>query len=93
MVLTDLGRRLTGALNSLTRSPVIDEKSLDASLKEIATALLQADVNVQLVSGLRNRVKEKVIPVLDKEGKKGGVEGMEKVRRMVQKVGSTTFER
>lgn len=33
---------------------------LDACLKEIATALLQADVNVRLVANLRNNVKKRV---------------------------------
>jgi SRP54-type protein, helical bundle domain len=65
MVLADLGRRLTAALGELNRSPVVDEALLDATLKSIAAALLEADVNVRLVSQLRNRVKTKVIPQLD----------------------------
>lgn len=34
-------------------------QTLDACLKEIATALLQADVNVRLVAGMRANVKKR----------------------------------
>lgn len=60
MVLAELGQRITGALASMSSAPVIDEATLDACLKEIATALLQADVNVRLVANLRNNVKKRV---------------------------------
>ena len=53
MVLADLGRKITGALHSMTAAAVIDEEVLDAMLKEICTALLEADVNVKLVMQLR----------------------------------------
>lgn len=33
---------------------------IDALLKELTSALLEADVNVKLVASLRNRVKTKV---------------------------------
>ncbi|EEB91017.1 hypothetical protein MPER_10696 [Moniliophthora perniciosa FA553] len=60
MVLADLGRKLNAALSSLNRAPVIDEKVLDATLKEITAALLESDVNVKLVASLRPQVKAKV---------------------------------
>ncbi|KAL6779796.1 SRP54 [Auxenochlorella protothecoides x Auxenochlorella symbiontica] len=60
MVLAELGQRVTQALASLSAAPVIDEAVLDACLKEIAAALLQADVNVRLVASLRNNVKKRV---------------------------------
>lgn len=60
MVLAELGQRLTGALASMSSAPVIDEATLDTCLKEIATALLQADVNVRLVANMRNNVKKRV---------------------------------
>lgn len=60
MVLAELGQRITGALAQLSASAVIDEAVLDACLKEIATALLQADVNVRLVANMRNNVKKRV---------------------------------
>jgi len=60
MVLAELGQRITGALASISSAPVIDEAALDACLKEIATALLQSDVNVKIVAKLRNNVKKRV---------------------------------
>jgi hypothetical protein len=57
MVLNELGSKIADALASISNAETIDEKVLDACLKEIATALLQADVNVKLVMNLRNNVK------------------------------------
>ncbi|KAI6132191.1 SRP54-type protein [Pisolithus croceorrhizus] len=65
MVLADLGRRLNAAFLSLNRAPVVDEKVLDTTLKEITAALLEADVNVKLVASLRQNVKVKVKAALD----------------------------
>eukprot|EP00899_Mesostigma_viride_P002874 jgi/Mesvir1/12588/Mv24180-RA.1 len=42
----------------MSNKTLIDEEALDACLKEICTALLQADVNVRLVSTLRNNIKK-----------------------------------
>jgi signal recognition particle subunit SRP54 len=60
MVLAELGQRISTALASISTAAVIDEATLDACLKEICTALLQSDVNVRLVAGLRNGVKKRV---------------------------------
>ena len=50
MVLADLGRKINAALNSLNKATVIDEDVLNAMLKEVSRALLEADVNIKLVS-------------------------------------------
>jgi signal recognition particle subunit SRP54 len=60
MVLNELGGRITSALASMASAMVIDEAALDACLKDICAALLQADVNVRLVSALRQGVKRRV---------------------------------
>jgi signal recognition particle subunit SRP54 len=60
MVLNELGSRITTALAAMSQAMVIDEAVLDACLKEICAALLQADVNVRLVAGLRNNIKKRV---------------------------------
>ncbi|KAF4752628.1 hypothetical protein FOZ62_019502, partial [Perkinsus olseni] len=39
----DLGKQISGALRKLGKATVIDEAVLDECLKEISTALLQAD--------------------------------------------------
>ncbi|KAJ2520829.1 Signal recognition particle [Coemansia sp. RSA 1939] len=60
MVLNELGARINGALQALSREPVIDEKALDALLRELCGALLESDVNVRLVQQLRTNVKKRV---------------------------------
>ena len=57
MVLADLGRKITSALKSLSNATVINEEVLNLMLKEICAALLEADVNVQLVQKLRANIK------------------------------------
>ncbi|CAG8659777.1 2746_t:CDS:2, partial [Ambispora leptoticha] len=60
MVLADLGRKINAALAQINKEPIIDEKVLDALLKEICHALLEADVNVRLVGNLRKNVRTTV---------------------------------
>ncbi|KAI1419767.1 signal recognition particle protein [Xylaria sp. FL1777] len=60
MVLQDLGRRISGALHDATRAPNLDEKAFKAMLNEISGALLEADVNVKLVSRLKNSISSTV---------------------------------
>ncbi|KAN0140737.1 signal recognition particle protein [Lactarius tabidus] len=70
MVLSDLGRKLNAALSSLNRASVVDEKVLDALLKEVCAALLESDVNVKLVSQLRQKVRIKVKASFETSGEK-----------------------
>nr|XP_031859977.1 signal recognition particle protein SRP54 [Kwoniella shandongensis]KAA5527049.1 signal recognition particle protein SRP54 [Kwoniella shandongensis] len=74
MVLADLGARLHGALNQLSRASVIDDTVIHALLKELCAALLESDVNVKLVSQLRTKVKTKVRKSLEEAEKAGGKE-------------------
>ncbi|KAJ2423645.1 Signal recognition particle, partial [Coemansia sp. RSA 2524] len=60
MVLNELGARINGALQALSKEPVIDEKAVDALLREICGALLESDVNVQLVQKMRQNVKSRI---------------------------------
>lgn len=57
MVLAELGRKITTALRSLNNATIINEEVLNAMLKEIVTALLEADVNIRLVKKLRENVR------------------------------------
>ncbi|KAI0306466.1 signal recognition particle protein [Multifurca ochricompacta] len=70
MVLSDLGRKLNAALSSLNRVSIVDEKVLDTLLKEVCAALLESDVNVKLVSQLRQKVRIKVKAVFESGGEK-----------------------
>lgn len=57
MVLVELGKKISGALQKLSKSPVIDEAMVDQCMQEISMALLQADVNVKYVAKLRDNIK------------------------------------
>ena len=60
MVLQDLGRRINAAVNDLTRSATLDEKAFEGMVKEICNALVEADVNIRLVSSLRKTIRSSV---------------------------------
>ncbi|KAI9898782.1 hypothetical protein N3K66_007142 [Trichothecium roseum] len=60
MVLQDLGRRINAAVSNLTREQNLDEKAFDNMIKEICSALLEADVNVKLVGQLRKSIRSAV---------------------------------
>ncbi|KAJ1947761.1 Signal recognition particle [Kickxella alabastrina] len=60
MVLNELGARINGALQALSKESVIDSKAVDALLREICGALLESDVNVRLVHQLRENVKKQI---------------------------------
>jgi len=60
MVLSQLGTKLSSALQKLNRTTVVDDEVVDACLKEIASALLSADVNVRYVSNMRNAIRNKL---------------------------------
>lgn len=60
MVLNELGGKISAALKSFTNQKVVDEKALEALLKEVCGALLHSDVNVRLVQELRKNIKASV---------------------------------
>lgn len=60
MVLSELGKKISGALRKLANKTVVDEEALNEMLGEVCRALLEADVNVKLVQSLRQSVKKKV---------------------------------
>ena len=58
--MNDLGGALTAALSRMRGATLVDSEVLDACLKDVATALLRADVKVQYVKSLRDNVKAAV---------------------------------
>jgi signal recognition particle subunit SRP54 len=56
-----LSQRLGAILDRLKRKGTLSEKDLDEGLREVRRALLEADVNYQVVKGFTERVKEKAI--------------------------------
>lgn len=81
MVLAELGSSIKKALSNITKAIIVDDDAINAMLKEIATALLLADVNVKLVAELKNNVKRKLDDV------KSGTDK----RRYIKKVQSKLF--
>jgi signal recognition particle subunit SRP54 len=59
--LEKLGASLTNALRKIIKTPLIDENTVKELVKDFQRALLQADVNVQLVLDLTNRIKERTL--------------------------------
>lgn len=59
MVLEKLGDSLKSSLRKLTGASFVDEKAINELVKDIQRALLQSDVNVQLVFALTTRIKER----------------------------------
>ena len=56
-----LGSSLYGAVKKVFRASVIDEATVKELVRDIQRALLQADVNVQLVLGLSRRIEERAL--------------------------------
>uniref|UniRef100_A0A5S6QUH6 Signal recognition particle 54 kDa protein n=1 Tax=Trichuris muris TaxID=70415 RepID=A0A5S6QUH6_TRIMR len=60
MVLAELGRKIRNAIGSLSHATIINEDVLNSMLKEVCTALLEADVNIRLVKQLKDSVKAQI---------------------------------
>lgn len=61
-MLADLGKRINSAVNNaLSNTQDGYDTTVDVMLKSIVTALLESDVNIRLVSNLRNNIKAKLL--------------------------------
>ncbi|GAB4842098.1 hypothetical protein Ancab_012058 [Ancistrocladus abbreviatus] len=58
MVLAQLGGSISRALQQMSNATIIDEAVLNSCLNEIVRALLQADVNIRLVSEMQKNIKK-----------------------------------
>ncbi|WP_455364113.1 signal recognition particle protein Srp54 [[Eubacterium] cellulosolvens] len=59
--LEGFGRSLNNAVRKILRLPLVDEKSIKEFVKEVQRALLQADVNVNLVMQISTNVTERAL--------------------------------
>jgi signal recognition particle subunit SRP54 len=59
MVLDNLSTSLKNSLKKVTSALFVDEKTVNELVQDIQRSLLQADVNVQLVFDLTNKIKER----------------------------------
>jgi signal recognition particle subunit SRP54 len=61
MVLDDLGSSLRSTLDSLRGKSRIDEADVDDVVKQIQRSLIQADVDIELVQDLSDRIKTRAL--------------------------------
>ncbi len=61
MALDKLGSSLYEAMRRVLRAPIVDEAAVKELVKDIQRALLQADVNVQLVLDVSNRIEKRTL--------------------------------
>jgi len=60
MVLDKLGDSLKSTLKKIASSIFVDDRLINELIKDLQRALLQADVNVQLVFDLTSKIKERI---------------------------------
>lgn len=60
MVLDNLGESLKGTLKKIANAVFVDDKLINELVKDIQRALLQSDVNVQLVLKLTQEIKTRI---------------------------------
>ena len=56
-----LSDRLGGVLGDLRKRTRLDEESISRAMREIRLALLEADVNLEVVNGFVERVRERAL--------------------------------
>lgn len=86
MVLQELGSKLTSALRRLHTDTVVDKETIKAVVGDICRALLESDVNVQMVMKLRKNVEAKAEALVGGDQQDGGRgAGAAQQRRSIQK--------
>ena len=86
MVLAELGGKLRSSLQKLQSTNAADTlttESLNALLSEISRALIESDVNVQLVMTLRTNIQKKVGDIV--KNNSGSNKPNVNINRMVQR--------
>jgi signal recognition particle subunit SRP54 len=79
MALDRLGSSLTNAIKKLFKAGVVDEAAVKELVRDIQRALLQSDVNVQLVLEISKRIEERAL----KENVPPGISRREHVIKVV----------
>ena len=75
----DLGEGLRKVLQKLTGAAVIDEKTVEATVKELQRVLISNDVNVKLVLEFSNKIKDRSL----KEKKIQGISAKEQIIKII----------
>lgn len=85
MVLAELGGKLRDSLRKLhSSSGTVTKEQLDALLGDISRALIESDVNVKMVMSMRERIKDKVMSLIEAEEEQG-----EENRRIASQLSKT----
>ena len=79
MVLDSLSRALGNAVKKVMRAPLVDKKIVRELVRDIQRALLQADVNVNLVLSLSERIEKRTL----EEGLPPGISRRELLLKIV----------
>src|SRR4030067_3287421 len=79
MALDRLGSSLPDAIKKVFRSSVVDEATVKELVRDIQRALIQADVNVQLVLDISRRIEDRAL----KEKMPPGISRREHVIKVV----------
>ena len=61
MVLTELGRKLDSAIRKIRRLPQVDKDAVNAFIQDLQRALLGADVKVELVFEMTEKIKKEAM--------------------------------
>lgn len=61
MIFENLAEKLQDSLNKLKSKGKLTEKDLNAAMREVKLALLEADVNFKVVKSFINSVKERSV--------------------------------
>ena len=61
MVFESLSDKLQNTLQKLTGKGKLSEKDIDAAMREVKLALLEADVNFKVVKDFTKKVKERAL--------------------------------
>ncbi|KAK2959341.1 putative Signal recognition particle 54 kDa protein [Blattamonas nauphoetae] len=67
-MLVDLGKGIVDAFGKLGTNLILDDKTIDAVIRDVTMALLKADVNASYVQKLRDEVKSQLDPKKIAEG-------------------------
>src|SRR4030065_1118239 len=79
MALDRLGSSITAAIKKIFRAGVVDEAAVKELVRDFQRALLQSDVNVQLVLDISKRIEERAL----KEKMPPGISRREHVIKVV----------
>jgi signal recognition particle subunit SRP54 len=79
-----LSGRLQDVFQSLRRETRLTPESIEAALREIRLALLEADVNFKVVKAFIDRVRDRAMDAIQEESADGTLRGLSPVQQVVR---------